>query len=114
VSGITIGGINIKFAALSLTIVVLLILGAMIIFYFTRRVSRLKAALVGKEIREARESIREGFSELRQNMLDELRMLESQSALSAEELARKELLLRNLEKLEKGMEKEIGDIEEKL
>lgn len=81
ISGITIGGINIKFAALFLIIVVLL--------------SR-------------------GFVELRQGLIDELQILESHKNLSQEELVRKEQLLRNLENLERNMQREIKDIEERL
>ncbi|MCX6760348.1 MAG: hypothetical protein NTW46_03340 [Candidatus Nealsonbacteria bacterium] len=114
ISGITIGGINIKFAALSLVIIILLICGVVLIVYFNWRVRRLKTTLIGKEIREAQESVREGFVELRQNLLDELNILESRKKLSREELIRKEDLLRNLENLERGMQSEIRDIEEEV
>ena len=114
VNGITIGGINIKFAALSLVIILLLILGIVSVLYFTNRVSRLKAVLLNKEIREAQEAARKGFSEMRQNLLDELKLLESRKNLSVGELERKTHLLRDLENLERGVEKEIEDIEEKL
>lgn len=113
ITGITIGGINIKFAALSLVIIILLILGVMLVLYFTGRVSRLKAALLDKEIREAREAAHKGFSEMRQNLLDELKSLESRKNLSSEELERKAHLLRDLENLERGVEKEIDDIQER-
>lgn len=114
VSGITIGGITFKFAALSLIIVVLLICGVVLILYFNYRVRRLKTILIGKEIGEAQESVRKGFVEIRQNMIEELQLLESRKALSQEELVRKEQLLRNLENLERDMQKEIKDIEERL
>lgn len=115
VSGITIGGVNIKFAFLTLIIVILLVLGIAFMLYFTRRIARLKKSLLDKEIREARESVQKGFSELRQNTLNELKLLESKNKLlSAEELLRKENLFRELEHLERQMEREIKDIEEKL
>jgi len=114
VSGITIGGINIKFAALSLVIIILLIFGAVLFLYFNYRVRRLKAVLISKEISEAQESVRKGFVELRQNLIDELQVLQSRKDLSQEELVRKEQLLRSLENLERDMQKEIKDIEERL
>lgn len=114
VTGVTIGGVNIKFAGLTLVIVVLLISGVFIILYFKNRVRRLKEAILSKEVGEAQESVREGFTQLRQNLLDELQLLESRKDLSKEELVRKEQALRNLEGLEHNLHKEIKDIEEKI
>jgi len=114
VNGITIGGISIKFATLSLIIFILLILCAVAVSYFSYRVSRLKVALLDKEISEAQQSAHKSFSEMRQNMLEELRLLESRKRLSAEEIERKAHLLRDLENMERDLEKEIKDIEEKL
>lgn len=115
VSGVTIGGINIKFAFLSFLLVVLLALGVAAFWYFLWKVKRLNARLLAKEIREAKDSIHEGLSELRRDLLDELRILElSGKKLSADERARKEHILRELDTLERNIEKEIQDIEEKL
>ncbi len=114
VNGITIGGINIKFAALSLAIIILLIVGGLIVIYFAHRVSRLKKALLEKEINEAKQSARDTTAEMRKNILDELKLFESKKKLSVDELARKEHLLHDLENLERHMEKEIEDIEERL
>lgn len=114
ISGITIGGVNVRFTVLSLIIIILLICGVILILYFNWRVRRLKTILLGKEIQEAKESVREGFSELRANQLNELRLMESRKKLSQGELAKKEHLIRDLEKMEHGMEDEIKDIEEKL
>ncbi len=115
VSGITLGGVNIKFASLVLFIVLLLMLGLATVLYFTWKVRRLNSALLSKEIREAEGSVREGFSELRRDLLDELHLLESSGKPpSAEEISRKEHVLRELELLQKNMEREIGDIDAKI
>lgn len=114
-TGITIGGVNIRFAFLSFFIVVLLITGIAVVAYFSWRVRRLKGVLVAKEIREVRDSVRGGISEIRKDLLEELRLLESsQRPISGEALARKEHLLRELENLEKTIEGEISDIEGKI
>ena len=114
VTGITVGGVNIKFAGLTSVIIILLLSGLFIIIYFKNRVRRVKEALLSKEVGEAQESVREGFNQLRQNLLDELQLLESRKDLSKEELVRKEQALRNLEGLEHNLHKEIKDIEEKI
>ncbi|MBI2023582.1 hypothetical protein HYT01_03410 [Candidatus Giovannonibacteria bacterium] len=115
VNGITIGGVNIKFAALSLVIAFLLMLGIALVVYFSLKVRKLNSALLEKEIEGAKETVHEGFSELKKDVLDELHALEiSGKQLAPEELARKEHLLRELERMEHGMEKEIGDISRRI
>lgn len=115
VTGITIGGVNITFISLSLFIVLLLMLGVGVVVYYSLRVRRLTGALVAKEIREARDSVHGGISEIRKDILDEIRLLESSTRpLSGEALTRKEHLLRELENLEKTIEAEISDIERKM
>lgn len=114
-TGVTLGGFNIKFAALSLLILVLLISGVALILYFGTRVRRLRARLLAKEVREAHESVREGLAELRHDLLEELRSVESSGKPSGpEEISRKDHILREIEKVEKNMEREIGDIEERM
>ena len=115
VTGITIGGVNIKFAILVLTLVMVLMLSAAIIWYFSIRITKLNARLVAKEIGEAKDSVRDGLSEIRRDLLDELRIIGSSGKhLSSDELARKEHLLREIDKLESTVEREIQDIEERL
>lgn len=115
VTGITIWGVNIKFAVLVLALVAVLMLSAAIIWYFSIRITKLNARLLSKEIGEAKESVREGVSEFRRDLLDELRIFGSSGRqLSPEEFARKEHLLRELDKLERNIEHEIQDIEKEL
>lgn len=115
ITGITLGNVNIKFAFLTLIIITLLLFGVIGLAYFIWRVKRLKTMLVTKEISEAQESVREGLGELRKDLLDELRILGySGKKLSGKELVRKEHILRELEKIEHNMEREIQDIAEKI
>lgn len=115
VSGITLGGVNIKFAMLSLLLIGFIILGAAAVMYLNWHVKRLRAALVSKEVREAGETVREGIAEIRRDLLAELRLLGQEGRpLNHEELARKEHILNELDKLENQMQKEIRDIEERI
>lgn len=112
VTGIIIGGVNIKFAFLSFVIIFLLLAGAVVVSYFILRVRRLKSDLVSKEIREAHESVREGMSHIRNDLLEELKSLESsEKPLSEEQYSKKEHLVRELDRLEREIEHEISDIE---
>src|SRR3989338_6184467 len=113
-TGITLGGITIKFAFLSLVIVLLCVIGAALIIYFVMRVRKLRYLLMTKEVREAKEAVRENLSLLRTELLEELRLMALPGkALSAEELSRKERVFRELDQIERRMEKEIDDIQEK-
>lgn len=100
VTGITIGGVNIKFAFLSFVIIFLLLTGTAVAFYFILKVRRLKSELVSKEIHEARESVREGVSHIRGDLLEEKK-----------QSSKKEHLVRELDRLEREMDHEISDIE---
>jgi len=112
ISGVTIGGVNLKFAFLAFIIIFLLLAGTVVISYFILRLRRLKSVLVSKEIREAHESVREGVSHIRRDFLEELQLFESsKKPLSKNQLSRKEHLVSELDRLEKEMEREISDIE---
>jgi len=112
VNGVVIGGIGIKFAALALIIIILLILSGFIFSYFHIRVKRLNEIIVKKEMKEAHESVRDGIAEIRKDLLDELKLLNmSGKVVSNEEGQRKEHILRELDRIEREMNKEIEDIE---
>lgn len=114
VSGVTIGDVNIKFAFLSFALFLLFAVSVAAFLYFTWRVRRLQAVIASKEIQEAQDSVREGLSEIRKDILDELQLLESSGKqLSPEEVTRKAHLLRELDTLERNMERKIRDIENK-
>ena len=113
ISGVTLGGWNIKFASLTLLFVVLLIFGAVLALVFGLRIRSLKSALITKEVREAQDSVRTGVAELKQEVLDELKSLNSKRALSADKLSRRDHLFRELERIEHQIERDIGDIDKR-
>ena len=114
ISGIMIGGFNVKFSDLSLVIIILLIGGIFLILYSNSRIRRLKAVILNKEIKEASESIHEEFVELEQSLRDELKLLELRQNPSPEDLERKEQVIRNIENLEKNIQKDIQYVEDKI
>lgn len=113
ISGVTLGGWNIKFATLTLLIVALLIFGGVLALVFGLRIRSLKSALITKEVREAQDSVRTGVAELKQEVLDELKSLNSKRALSADKLSRRDHLFRELERIEHQIERDIGDIDKR-
>lgn len=114
-NGIIIAGVSIKFAVLAFTIFFFLLLSGFIFWYFNARVRLLKEIIVKKEAQEAHESVREGIAEIRKDLLNELKLLTmSNKELSNEEIQRKEHVLRELDRVENEMNKEIRDIEENI
>lgn len=112
VNGITIGSVNIKFTVLSLMLVILTIFITILVWYFVFRIRRLNRRLFIKEVKEAKDALHTGLSGLRRDILDELHLLESErKPFSSNQLLRKERLLRELDKLEIKVEREIEDIE---
>jgi len=114
INGVTLGGVNIKFSFLTLVIFFLLAMGGAIIWYFLLRVRQLKAAIIKKEIREAHESVHEGLAEIRRELLDETPTRETRrKSPSGDTASHKDHVLHQIDHLEKTMEQEIEDIEEK-
>lgn len=110
ISGFTVAGIKIKYATLALVILALVLVGGIGIIFFSLRISRLKSALMSKEVREAQASVRSGLDVLRHEIFSELKLLNSSRRLSAEKLARKEHLMQELERIEREISREINDI----
>lgn len=112
VSGITIGSVNIKFTVLSSILVILTIIITILVWYFAFRIRRLNGRLFIKEVKEAKDALHTGLATLKRDILDELHLLDSENKpLSSKQLLRKERLLRELDKLEIKVEREIEDIE---
>lgn len=100
VSGITLGGITIKFSF----IVLLLFLAVAAVIYFYWRMKR--------EMREkAGALIEQDFSELRRDIEEEIKHLERKGNLSEEEKGHRDHLLRELERVEKDIVRKVRDIQ---
>lgn len=83
-TGVVIGGIAVKFAALFSIVVLLLLIGIAGAFYYTRRISRMRAefaeALREKEREALGVEVEQDFSELRQKIMRELEHSEGRLA----------------------------------
>lgn len=98
-SGITLGGLTIKFSFLF----IVLVFGAFLILYLYFRLRR-------EHNEKTAALIEQDFSELRRNVADELKHLERQGALSNEEREHRDKLLRDLERMEREIERRLKDL----
>lgn len=117
VTGITIGGVMIKFALLTFIIILLLVIGAAGAWYYTTRARRLKEAfqeaLRKKELESVGVVIEQNFAELRAKITQELEHIEKRlkdGKLSEEEKEHREHLLRELKEVEETIEKKVKNI----
>ncbi|MBI4054410.1 MAG: hypothetical protein HY397_03730 [Candidatus Doudnabacteria bacterium] len=107
--------ISSEFLYLFAVIVLLLVISALtayILFHVYH--GRKKHKLFLKEVQEAEESLRRGFAVLRRDIEAELEVIKKvklSEKISAEEREKEEQLLKDLEQVEKYVEKEIWDIE---
>ncbi len=122
ITGITIGGINIKFAALTFIIVVLLMFSGGLTWYFDLRVKqqmREKAEELEKKLHDKqRESIEtlveHNFDKVHERIAEELKRLNNKflekGRLSSEEEEHQEQLLKDLRRCEEEIAKKLKDI----
>ncbi|MCH7883486.1 hypothetical protein IIA95_03685 [Patescibacteria group bacterium] len=117
VTGITIGGVTIKFALLTFIIIILLIVGAAGAWYYMTRARRMKeefqVALRKKELESVGAVIDQNFAELRAKITQELEHIEKRlkdGKLNEEEKEHREHLLRGLKEVEEAIEKKVKNI----
>ena len=87
-----------------------------ILVYFMRKVRALKHGLFEKQVRETQDRIHQNFSEIRRDLTEELKALVANAdkhPLTPEEIQRQEHILRELENMERNMERDMGDIEKR-
>ena len=110
-SGISWGPFIIAFRTLTLFLALVLCLGIIAGGYLTYRTWRGKKMLT-KETHEAKESVREGFKDLRKEIEERIRMFDSKPEFSEEEKKVYEDLKKYLKVVEQSIEKEVKDIED--
>lgn len=115
-SGLAIGSFLLTFRNLALILVILLLGFIIVVIYFAQRNLKARKALK-KETKEAEESLRRGFSELRGNIRNELEKLEGiklERELNEKEKEIVKNLKEDLERVERFIGKEIKDVKEEL
>ncbi|MCH7882882.1 hypothetical protein IIA95_00465 [Patescibacteria group bacterium] len=99
ITGVTIGRVNIRFSAIAF----LLMIAAGVIFYLFFRMRQVAREKTGLQIEQ-------DFSELRRNVAEELRHLARKRSLSKEEEEHRDKLLRDLEHVEREINRRLKDI----
>jgi len=113
VNGVNLFGIQVRYAIITIVVVIFLAVIGFIFFYFRRKVRRLQRGLLHKQLKETEERFHEGFAEVRKELMDQLRDLAANTQgrpLSPDEIEKKDRILRELDDLEKNLDHDIGDI----
>lgn len=113
VTGVNIFGLSIRYVAIALFALLILAVIAGIMVYFRRKIQRLQKGLVEKQLKETEERFHRGVSEIRKDLMDQLKDLAANAQgrqLTVEEVEKRDHVLRELEELEKNLEHDIGDI----
>lgn len=112
-SGLSVGGLMVTFKNLILILIIVLLLGVLFIAWYTCRASLVKKKL-GKEIKEAKESLVNNFSNLEKEIKKKIELVDSQPGLNEQEKKAYEKIRQSLESAQQSIEKEIKDIEKEL
>ncbi|HEY4475457.1 MAG TPA: hypothetical protein VJB92_01915 [Candidatus Paceibacterota bacterium] len=112
-TGITVLGMHVRYIIIAAFGLVFLGILLSIFFYFRRKVRLLERGLMEKQLKDTEERFHRGFSEIRKDLMDQLKDLALNSqgrTLTPEEVGKRDHILRELEELEKNLEHDIGGI----
>lgn len=113
VTGVNIFGLQIRYVVIAGVIFIFLAIIAGIFIYFKRKIRRLKRGLLERQIKDTEERFHRGFAEIRQDLMNQLKELAINSQgrpLTAEEVDKRDKVLRELEEMEKNLEHDVSDI----
>jgi hypothetical protein len=116
VTGVDIFGVRIRYVVIG--IIIFLFLGVLtgVFIYFRRRIKLLQKSMIQKQLQQTEEKIHHGFSEIRKDLMDQLKDLAASTqnrTLTADEVARRDHILGQLEELEKNLDHDLGDIQKR-
>ncbi len=117
VTGVTFLGVKIRYVLVASVLAFMILLVAGVMFYFLRKLRRMRQDLLQKQVHDTEDRFRRGFSEIRKDLMDELKLLTANSQNrppTPEELDRKDHLLRELDELEQNLGQDVGNIKGKL
>jgi hypothetical protein len=116
VTGINLFGMNIRYVVIAGVVFAFTAVLVVVFVYFRRKISMLKRGLLEKRLRDTEERFHKGFAEMRKELMAELRDLATNSSgrpLTADEVDKRDRLLRELDDLERNLEHDITDIEKR-
>gem|GEM_PF-2131415 len=114
VTGVSIFGLQIRYVVIAVVISVFLLILGVVFFYFRRKIKTLQRGLVEKQLQAAEERFDHGFAEIRKELMDQLRDLAQNAkrrALTPKEIAQRDRVLSEIDKLEHELHHDIGNIE---
>jgi hypothetical protein len=113
VTGVNLFGMNIRYIVIAFILLLFIAVIASLLFYFRRKINLLKRGLMAKQLHETEDRFHRGFTEIRKDLMDQLKDLAINSAgrpLSPDEIEKRDHILRELEEMEKNLEHDIQDI----
>jgi len=112
-SGLSVGGLMITLKNMILVLAVILLLGILFALWYLYRANLTKKRLK-KEIKEAKESLVNNFSNLEREIEKKIELVDSQPGLSEQEKKAYENIRQSLKDAQESINKEIKDIEKGL
>lgn len=113
VTGISLFGLQIRYVVIASIILVILAVIAGIFIYFRKKISKLQRGLMERQLKETEDRFHKGVAEIRKDLMDQLKDLAADTQgrqLTAQEIEKRDHILRELEELEQNMEHDIVDI----
>lgn len=113
VTGIDIFGFQIRYVVIAIVVIIFLAILGVVFFYFRRKIKNLQRGLMEKQLRETEDRFHKGFAEIRQDLMNQLKDLASNSQgrpMTADEIEKRDHVLRELEDMERNLDHDIGDI----
>lgn len=113
VTGFNVLGLNVRYAVIGGFALAFLVILTGVFIYFRRKIARLQRGLMDKQLHETEDRFHRSFAQIRAELMGQLKDLAAGAQgrqLSAEEIEKRDRILRELEDLEQNLEHDIGSI----
>jgi len=113
VTGVDIFGLRIRYVVIGGIAVLFFAVLAFVFAYYRRKIRRLQRSMMQKQLSDAEQKIHHGFSEIRKDLMDQLRDLAANAegrTLTPDEVDKRDRILRELEELEKNLDHDLSNI----
>ncbi|MEK7555140.1 MAG: hypothetical protein AAB518_04120 [Patescibacteria group bacterium] len=113
VNGVSIFGWNVRYVVIAGVLLFFLAVVTSLFVYFRKKIRTLQRGLLEKQLRETEDRFHRGFTEIRKDLMDQLRDLAAGTSgrpLTPDEVSKRDHILREIEEIEKNLEHDVADI----